>query len=71
MLLTPDPGPNDTPGKLFGLRINNADPTKTLVEMNRLTVELYQRRSNPDVIYADTPKLVERLKKLSKRLNAR
>jgi hypothetical protein len=51
-------------------QIGNVEQLKLLVEINRLTVELVRRRSDPNMLSADTPKLVERLKKLSKRLNA-
>ena len=51
-------------------QLANAEQMKVLVEMNQIIVELARRRANPYTISADTPKLVERLKKLSKRVNA-
>ena len=48
----------------------NAEQIRLLIEMNHLTVELAKRRTDPYTWQADTPKLVDRLKKLSKRLNA-
>jgi uncharacterized coiled-coil protein SlyX len=49
--------------------IRAAQQLKVLAEINRLTVELVKRRSNPTVVRADTPQLVKRLKHLAKQLN--
>lgn len=51
-------------------QIDNVAQIKLLAEMNKLTVELVRRRSDPARSYADTPKLVHRLQALSKQLHA-
>ncbi len=48
---------------------DNLAQIKLLAEMNKLTVELVKRRSDRNLLSADTPRLIKRLKDLSKQLH--
>jgi hypothetical protein len=50
--------------------VANVDQIEIRADINRITVELYKLRADRNTISADTPKLLERLLKLSKRLSA-
>jgi len=57
-----------TPGLAHEKELQNVEQVKILAEINKLTVELIKRRSNPNVLQADMPQLVKKLKDLSKKL---
>ena len=58
-----------TPNMPAEQEVRNIQQLRILAEMNKLTVELVKRRSNPYLTQADTAQLVKRLKRLAKELH--
>lgn len=58
-----------TPGSPVAEQLRAVEQLKKLAEMNRLTVELVKRRSDPNLHRTDTPQLIKRLQRLAKELS--
>jgi hypothetical protein len=56
-------------GEVRAREFDNVSQVRILAEINKLTVELVKRRSDPNIARADTARLVKRLKELAKQLH--